>query len=64
MSEVLQPTREGDLTFCHATPFCLEAGGALQPVEVGVHERGPASVSTADHVRDEDMPVQKRVPGA
>ena len=34
MGEVLQPTREGDLTICHATPFRLEAGGALQPVSV------------------------------
>jgi homoserine O-acetyltransferase len=34
MSEPLQPTREGDLTFAHGTPFRLEGGGALQPVSV------------------------------
>jgi homoserine O-acetyltransferase len=34
MSEALQPTREGDLTFAHGTPFRLEAGGTLQPVSV------------------------------
>ncbi len=34
MSEALQPTREGDLTFAHGTPFRLEAGGSLQPVSV------------------------------
>jgi len=34
MSEPLQPTREGDLTFAHGTPFRLEGGGALQPISV------------------------------
>jgi homoserine O-acetyltransferase len=34
MSEVLQPTREGDLTFSRSGPFRLEGGGALQPVSV------------------------------
>ena len=34
MSEPLQPTREGDLTFAYGTPFRLEAGGSLQPVSV------------------------------
>jgi homoserine O-acetyltransferase/O-succinyltransferase len=34
MTEALQPTREGDLTFSHGTPFRLEAGGALQPVSI------------------------------
>jgi homoserine O-acetyltransferase len=34
MSDVLQPTREGDLTFSHGTPFRLEGGGALQPVSI------------------------------
>jgi homoserine O-acetyltransferase/O-succinyltransferase len=34
MSEPLHPTREGDLTFAHGTPFRLDAGGALQPVSV------------------------------
>jgi homoserine O-acetyltransferase len=34
MSEPLQPTREGDLTFAHGTPFRLDGGGALQPVSV------------------------------
>jgi homoserine O-acetyltransferase len=34
MSEALEPTREGDLTFAHAAPFRLEAGGSLQPVSV------------------------------
>ena len=34
MSDALQPTREGDLTFAHGAPFRLEAGGALQPVSV------------------------------
>ena len=34
MSEPLQPTREGDLTFAQGTPFRLEGGGALQPVSV------------------------------
>jgi len=34
MSEVLQPTREGDLTFAFGAPFRLEAGGSLQPVSV------------------------------
>lgn len=34
MPEPQQPSREGDLTFSHASPFRLEAGGALQPVSV------------------------------
>jgi homoserine O-acetyltransferase len=34
MSDALQPTREGDLTFAYAAPFRLEAGGSLQPVSV------------------------------
>ena len=34
MSEALEPTREGDLTFAHAASFRLEAGGSLQPVSV------------------------------
>jgi homoserine O-acetyltransferase len=34
MSEALQPTREGDLTFAFGEPFRLESGGALQPVSV------------------------------
>jgi homoserine O-acetyltransferase/O-succinyltransferase len=45
MSETLQPTREGDLTFAFGEPFRLEAGGALQPVSIryavygGLNER-------------------------
>jgi len=34
MAEMLEPTREGDLTFAYGTPFRLEAGGVLQPVSV------------------------------
>ncbi len=34
MSDVLEPTREGDLTFSHGAPFRLDGGGALQPVSV------------------------------
>jgi homoserine O-acetyltransferase len=34
MSEALQPTREGDLTFAIGEPFRLEAGGSLQPVSI------------------------------
>ena len=34
MSEVLQPTREGDLTFAYGAPFRLEAGGSLQPISI------------------------------
>jgi homoserine O-acetyltransferase/O-succinyltransferase len=34
VSDVLQPTREGDLTFSHRSPFRLDAGGALQPVSI------------------------------
>ena len=34
MSDALQPTREGDLTFAYGAPFRLEAGGSLQPVSV------------------------------
>jgi homoserine O-acetyltransferase len=34
MGAVLQPTREGDITFAHDKPFPLEAGGALQPVSI------------------------------
>ncbi len=34
MSDVLQPTREGDLTFAYRAPFRLEAGGSLQPVSI------------------------------
>ena len=34
MSDVLQPTREGDLTFSQESPFRLDAGGSLQPVSV------------------------------
>jgi homoserine O-acetyltransferase len=34
VSEVLQPTREGDLTFSHGAPFLLDAGGSLQPVSI------------------------------
>jgi homoserine O-acetyltransferase len=34
MREVLEPTREGDLTFAYGTPFRLEAGGSLQPVSI------------------------------
>jgi homoserine O-acetyltransferase len=34
MSDALEPTREGDLTFAYGTPFRLEAGGSLQPVSV------------------------------
>ncbi len=32
--EVLQPTREGDLTFSEGSPFRLDGGGALQPVSI------------------------------
>ncbi len=34
MSEPLQPTREGDLTFAYGAPFRLDGGGALQPVSI------------------------------
>lgn len=34
MPDGLEPTREGDLTFSHGTPFRLDGGGALQPVSV------------------------------
>ena len=34
MSDTLQPTREGDLTFAYGAAFRLEAGGSLQPVSV------------------------------
>jgi homoserine O-acetyltransferase/O-succinyltransferase len=34
MSEALQPSREGDLTFAYGAPYRLEGGGALQPVSV------------------------------
>ena len=34
MSETQKPTREGELTFAHSTPFLLDNGGALQPVSV------------------------------
>ena len=34
MAEMLEPTREGDLTFAYGTPFRLGAGGVLQPVSV------------------------------
>ena len=34
MSDILQPTREGDLTFSYGAPFRLEGGGALQPVSI------------------------------
>ena len=34
MSEALQPTREGDLTLAFGEPFCLEAGGELQPISI------------------------------
>ena len=34
MSAVLQPTREGDLTFSYGAPFRLEGGGTLQPVSI------------------------------
>jgi homoserine O-acetyltransferase len=34
MSETLQPTREGDLTFSHGAPFRLDGGGSLQPVSI------------------------------
>ncbi len=34
MTETLQPTREGDLTFAYGEPFRLEAGGTLQPVSI------------------------------
>ncbi|HEY4901129.1 MAG TPA: homoserine O-acetyltransferase [Terriglobales bacterium] len=34
MSEALEPTREGDLTFAYGAPFRLEAGGSLQPVSI------------------------------
>jgi homoserine O-acetyltransferase/O-succinyltransferase len=45
MSELLEPTREGDLTFAYGAPFRLEAGGSLQPVSIryavygGLNER-------------------------
>jgi len=34
VSEVLQPTREGDLKFSQDVPFRLDAGGYLQPVSI------------------------------
>ena len=34
MSDVLQPTREGDLTLAHGAPFRLDAGGCLQLVSI------------------------------
>jgi homoserine O-acetyltransferase/O-succinyltransferase len=34
MGAVLQPTREGDITFAVDAPFLLEAGGSLQPVSI------------------------------
>jgi homoserine O-acetyltransferase/O-succinyltransferase len=34
VSDTLQPTREGDVTFAHSAPFRLEGGGALQSVSV------------------------------
>lgn len=34
MGDVLQPTREGDLTFSQDAPFPLLAGGSLQPVSI------------------------------
>lgn len=34
MSATLQPSREGDLVFAQNEPFCLEAGGSLQPVSI------------------------------
>jgi len=34
MEAVLQPTREGDVSFAHNVPFRLEAGGSLQPVSI------------------------------
>jgi homoserine O-acetyltransferase len=45
MGDVLQPTREGDLTFSQNEPFPLVAGGSLQPVSIryavygGLNER-------------------------
>jgi homoserine O-acetyltransferase len=32
--DVLQPTREGDLTFSRSEPFRLDGGGSLQPVTI------------------------------
>jgi len=34
MSDIRQPTREGDLTFSHGAPLLLEGGGTLQPVSI------------------------------
>jgi homoserine O-acetyltransferase len=34
VTDALEPTREGDLTFSHDVPFRLDAGGALQPVSI------------------------------
>ena len=34
MADTPQPTREGDCTFAHGSPFRLEGGGALQPVSI------------------------------
>ena len=34
MSNLLQPTREGDLTFSHSAPFRLDGGGSLKPVSI------------------------------
>jgi len=34
VTDELEPTREGDLTFSHDAPFRLDAGGALQPASI------------------------------
>ena len=34
MAGILEPTREGDLTFSYGAPFRLEGGGTLQPVSI------------------------------
>ena len=50
MSDVLQPTQEGDVVFSHKVPFRLDAGGSLQPVSIRyavygeLNERGDNAV--------------------
>jgi len=34
VSNLIQPTREGDLTFSHRAPFRLDGGGSLRPVSI------------------------------
>ena len=44
------------------TPLEHLTGGLGVPVQVGVHDGGPAAVAALDHVGDQDVPVQQRVP--